>query len=305
MKRLVAVVAVLAAALVLLLTGTFSGGPSLHNGHQPGFGNVPKGLTLPRASSAPQARWYDAVTLGNIPHDPFGVGCYASGSYVNCGSARTYFSRAHIITIATNAGVTARVLDVEPGDAVAGQAGGWVRMDQRAGWHCPLACPTIYASISNMGNVIANLHAWGLVQERDYMLWDAAWNGYAHVDSGYDATQWASTSVDYDSGTLAFFGVHPGPPPPPPDPHHYKRFASFELPTVQQYDGARQHPQQFGRYIVRVLEPRLRQLAVQVAHNATHGTCIDVSSCASHWGEQWRWWRFQQLIARAKGLRFV
>jgi hypothetical protein len=81
--------------------------------------------------------------------------------------------------------------------------------------------PCVYANLSTMPSVRSNLSSHGVARSSVF-LWDADWTYHAHLDSGYDCTQWTdrslSRNLDESTCTLAFYGVKPPPPKPPPPP---------------------------------------------------------------------------------------
>ena len=229
MKR---ILAALAAALLCVLLLAACGGGSHHTlrhrgatgvtqilttpggvaFRSPTFGLPPKGLALTLPSAVPFVLGADAVTPGNIPGSYRYIGCYASGTYANCGAMHALHPNATLITIATYAGAAARCLDIEPSDAVPSQGPGWIR------WMISLHVykPCLYSSLSEMSQVIYYLNASGIPRS-DYLLWDAHWTGVYRIDGGFDATQWFSdNTIDKDAFATYFFA--PAPPPKPVGP---------------------------------------------------------------------------------------
>ncbi len=205
----------LALFLCAALVGC-GGSPKSAHPQNPHFGmQIPKGdygLTKHSFSAVPSISGYDAVTLANIPRRALVVGCYASGRYANCGPAMAAFPFAHIVSIATWAGVVARCLDVEPGDAVPSQSGQWVHLMY---YTYRISRPCVYSNASEMGQVRASLIAWGVLAGTD--LWLADWDGIPVIPSGYAAKQWLSgCCVDRDTFAVSFFVSPPKPKPPPP-----------------------------------------------------------------------------------------
>jgi GH24 family phage-related lysozyme (muramidase) len=95
-----------------------------------------------------------------------------------------------------------------------------------------------------------------------------------------------------------------GPPPPPPDPHHYKRFSTdvfkdigvhqSECWCVKRYDVLRKHGV-INRRKLKPVRADLTKLADRVAKVSGAGTKHTT------WGEDWRGWRYQELLARSRG----
>lgn len=133
---------------------------------------------------------YDSVTVSTVPHDARAVAGYVDGRYRSFDPlVHLFYPRAHCISI-TVLGGTAEVLDVEPGDVRPQHAAGWVkRMLALGHWR-----PCIYASLSTMPEVIANLNAAGL-HRTQYRLWVADWTGVPHIPAGYDACQYTDRAM--------------------------------------------------------------------------------------------------------------
>lgn len=193
--------------------------------HSPTFGLPPSQLPkLTRPTSTPTVEQFDAVTLSQIPASAAAVAGYLSGSWPTFSQLAALFPHAIRVPVAIRAlpvypSVAGRIvcLDVEPRDAAPDEAGAWARGELRIG-----VTPCLYASLRNgMSAVIASLTAAGL-QRSQYLLWDADWTNVAHLDPGFDATQWTDHSLgrnlDESTVTLAFLGVTPKPKPKP-DPY--------------------------------------------------------------------------------------
>lgn len=160
----------------------------------------------------PSISGYDAVTISAIPRGAQAIGCYVSGPYANCGTARADFPAARLVTIATYATYPgpAKILDTEPEDAVPSEDAGFIRT-QISVYH--VYRPGIYADASEMTEVRADLNASGIARS-SYVLMIAAWDGNPAIPTGYDAKQWRSTtSLDYDTFATSFFAT-PAPPGP-------------------------------------------------------------------------------------------
>lgn len=184
--------------------------------HSPTFGLPPAGLTLLPRSTVPTKAMYDSVTLSTIPAKPPAVAGYVAGHWPTYQPMVRAFPSAVHVPIAIQAdekvtGVRMACLDVEPGDASPSQAGAWDRMELKAG-----VKPCDYANLSTMPAVKASLSG---LSRSQYFLWDADWTFSAHLDSGYDATQFTdhalNRNLDESSASLAFLGLSPKPAPLP------------------------------------------------------------------------------------------
>lgn len=185
--------------------------------HSATFGLPPTGLTLTPQSVAPTKAMYDSIVLSTIPANPPAVAGYVAGHWPTYPLLAAAFPSAIRIPIAVQAnekitGVRMACLDVEPGDATPSQDRAWVNMEIAA--HVK---PCIYASLSTMPQVKATLS--GLARSA-YFLWDADWTFVAHLDLGYDATQWTdhylNRNLDANAATFAFLGINPKPQPAVP-----------------------------------------------------------------------------------------
>lgn len=188
--------------------------------HPPGWGAGPtEGLAAPRPLLAPSAEMFDTITLATVPANPFALAGYTSGFWPTYLPLRAAYPAAHTVSIAVNAAHNADCLDVEPGDATPGQAGGWALADIRAGF----ARPCLYSDLSEMPAVQQSLAAAGLARPR-YLLWLAWYRFVPGLVSGYDAVQWTDRALgrnlDESTVTLQFLSIAQPPyaPPPPPDP---------------------------------------------------------------------------------------
>lgn len=191
--------------------------------HSPTFGLPPKGAHPYRLSPkvVPTIEMFDTVTLSTLAGlQPAALAGYTSGywpTYVPL--TRAYPALAatgHVVSINVYYTYHGNCLDVEPGDATPAQAAVWVGADLIAGfWK-----PCVYASLSTMAQVRYYLNAANIPRSA-YRLWDADWTYYAHLDAGYDATQWTdhAYSRNLDESTVSTTTFFQGPPPAPPRPH--------------------------------------------------------------------------------------
>lgn len=211
--------------------------------HSQSFGVPPAGT--PRVGAAapvPTVEMRDSVTVSAIPSGTPAVACYVVGTFANCGSMHAAFPHAALVSITPTASFTpARCLDDEPGDATPGESGGWVLADIRAG----VAKPCEYASLSNMGAVKANLASTlGAGWRTRVFLWDADWTFGAHLDAGFDCTQWTDhgpQGQNYDESTCsrAFFGIAPKPKPPGPSSSTVTRWRGARNASFSAYHARR------------------------------------------------------------------
>lgn len=221
MKKFLAVVATLAA--VVGCGG--SSHPTNSSVHQSKtFLQQVEHPRLPASAYAPRAlkgvtniHGEDNVDLNRIPLGTPAIGCYGVGSFANCTFAAQRFPNSSRISITPTAGGVARILDVEPGDAVPSQAGPWARSMVNRG----VFRPGIYASSWVMSQVRASLAANGLTHctagstsKTCYILWVAAWDNNSAIPAGFDIHQYAGGNVrDYD--TFASYVFAAAKPPVP------------------------------------------------------------------------------------------
>jgi len=129
---------------------------------------------------------------------------------------------------------------------------------------------------------------------------------------GFDVQQYtdryASRNIDGNVALDTIFAAGPALQ----NALHYDRFATGPFPSarwgnvnerevVLEYDGARQHPDQYQTYLP-LLEAKLKWLADRVwgvAHNPLG------KDHKPTWGEFYRGWRWQELQHRARGMQFV
>lgn len=218
-------------------------GPSAHS---PTFGLPPKGLQLPRPQTLTStAEMYDSVTLSVLQslHLPSAAYAgYTSGLFPTYPHLLVAFPHSvRIVSIAISASHTSfggkpvYCMDVEPGDAVAAQAGPWAVQIVHLG-----GVPCIYANLSTMAAVRASLSASHLARSQ-YRLWVALWVFHPQLVAGYDAQQWTDRSrgLNLDESTVsrAFLGVKPPPKPDPLAPLVRTRFA---------FSGGRVHASEYN-----------------------------------------------------------
>jgi hypothetical protein len=251
---------------------------------------------------------YDSVTLSQIPPNPPAVGGYVGGNFPTFSRLAADFPRAKLLSIAVNAGEDAECLDIETGDAVPAQAPAWYARQKARG----VTRPCLYANTSTMPSVVAALSG-AYIARGDYRVWPADFTFAAHIEPGSDATQWTDVALgrnlDQSQCVDNFFGDPPAPKPIV-NPTHYDWFATGPFPSewgnldersvVEHYDGARQHWITYKLFLSK-LRAQCQFLADRVAYVAIHKPVNGKPS----WGVDYRGWRFQQLSARAQGMRFV
>lgn len=220
-------------------------GPSAHS---PYFGLPP--TNAPRAmapTSTPTLAMYDSTTVSALPRSASVVAGYTSGWWPTFPSLASAFPNAYRISIAVNASHYAQCLDVEPGDATPAQVAGWITADKAHGY----SKPCVYSSLSEWAQIRAAVSSATLA---GVYKWDADWTYSAHLDAGYDATQWTDhyngTNVDASTVTYAFAGkTAPKPNVTPATAMEYQRYdatvrhfgntTARERNTVQQWDKSR------------------------------------------------------------------
>jgi hypothetical protein len=156
------------------------------------------------------------------------------------------------------------------------------------------------------------------IKRPEYRAWVAHYTNVAHLEPGSNATQWTdkalARNLDESLCDPNFF-VDPPAPKPVVNDVHYDWFPTGpflwgalrldEQAVVKAYDKYRarqtptQHPNRTQLYILRA---KLRFLANRVAHVAITQPRLNGKPS---WNLDHRGWRYQQLIHRAQGQRFV
>ncbi|HEY2278003.1 MAG TPA: hypothetical protein VGI00_06585 [Streptosporangiaceae bacterium] len=163
---------------------------------------------------------FDAVDIDQIPGDASVVAGYINGNFVTFGQLSGMFPNARHLSIAVTAEANADALDVEPGDATAGQMPAWFRRQKARG----VARPVIYASVSCMTTGILPVLKQAGIARSDVRLWSAHYTDAEHLCGPgscgempvqADATQWTKHALgrNLDQSVLAgnFFGAPPMP----------------------------------------------------------------------------------------------
>lgn len=189
---------------------------------------------------------FDSVTAADIPVTAAMVAGYANGRYEWSPEDWARFPNAVHVRIATRANIVGPdvdVLDVEPGDAIPGQAPGWIRIQHDFGYHRP----TIYCPASMRQQVVAACDQIGphLVAGVHYDLWIARYRASAaippHNEPGAAATQYANAATSgghYDLSLVAddAWPHRTAPTPTPGDNMH-----GWKLITPTLDDGKTTH----------------------------------------------------------------
>lgn len=247
---------------------------------------------------------YDSVTPSTIPSNAVAVAGYVGGSFPDFSELVALFPHARHKSVAVNASEDADILDIENGDAVPGQAPSWFSRQKARG----LELPGVYADASTMPSVVAAMTAAGIA-ESEYVRW-VAWLGSTEIPAGMNARQYTFTAfgrnLDASVCFPSFWGTTPSPPVKntvrydwfPTGPFVVNRLKLDERSVVERYDKLRQDAKKH-RVQLAILRLHLKWLADRVyavAHKRPGKPT---------WGLFHRGWRYQQLIHRSQGQRFV
>lgn len=242
---------------------------------------------------------FDSVDVWEIPAYANAVAGYVGGNWPTYAALRRRFPHAHVLSIAVNAGENAECLDVEPGDAVAGQAPEWYRRQRARGVHRPV----LYTSLSNVANLEAVMRGAG-VARHEYRLWSAHYTFRAHI-CGHacglaveaDATQFTdralNRNLDESLCNAAFFGEVPHPPT-------LAALTPAERAQVRLFDRLNAHPH---RHPVGLRKVRARLLALRKAVWAAAQHDVDRGVPKQRaWRYRNRGARYAILWSRTRGL---
>jgi len=161
---------------------------------------------------------YDSIDVSQIPGDAQAVAGYVGGSWPTFASLAAKFPNAQRLSIAVNSGEDADCLDIEPGNATAGDVPGWFARQRARG----VARPCLYASVSTMGSLLGVLRLAG-ISRSSVRLWAAHYAGQhicgpgscGQVSVPMDGCQWTSTALgrNLDESLLVdgFFSGAPSP----------------------------------------------------------------------------------------------
>jgi hypothetical protein len=157
---------------------------------------------------------YDAVTLGNIPHSPHAVGCYANGRYANETEARERFPHAYILPISVEGIVACAAYDIEQGDYTPSDVPELYKVATEAGvWR-----PCFYAQLSGTMAAVRSELSHVIKARSDVRLWVAYYNGQPDLPSLYDAHQFHTNGYDESICDSSFFRSEDVKPVSPPKP---------------------------------------------------------------------------------------
>lgn len=158
-------------------------------------------------------KMYDSIEVAQIPASAQAVAGYVGGKWPTFPELAGKFPKAQRLSIAVNSSEDAECLDIEAGDASAGDAPKWFRRQTARG----VARPCFYTSLSNVGHLLATLEQAG-IHRGDYRLWSAHYTGSAHlcgpsegISTYADATQYwdkaLGRNLDVSLCTDSFFGA--------------------------------------------------------------------------------------------------
>lgn len=215
------------------------------------------------------------------------------------------YASGHIVPIATSPTQKARLADCEKGDFTVANTGPWLGEMIKDGVHLPGA--------------YANLSTWESGLKEDLAHYGdtifrvvADWTGEFGVLAGYDMQQWTmgyrGHNVDGDASTTRPFGTstrHTNLP-------DYGIFTGVygtkqwgkldEEVTVKHYDLIRADPAKYPKELLKA-EAELKWLADRVAYEAIYAD--PKKDGDPSWGKYHRGMRYQDLIHRARDVRFV
>ena len=218
-------------------------------------------------------------------------------------------AKGWVRSYAVNAGEKADGADFEKGDLVVEQADPWMDDAIARGVLRPFAYGSLDTwqngglgdALDHFGDSIARIVAdWTYIEGPVY--------------PGFDAQQfsdrWQGRNVDGNSALASFLPAAPGPPHVNgPDyamftgTYNTARWGKLrEQLVVEEYDGARQHPEKYVSYLPK-LEAELQWLADRVAYQAIFADPL--KNGKPSWGKYSRGPRYQAMIHRSLGMRFV
>lgn len=168
---------------------------------------------------------FDSIDAGLLP-DGYSYGAYVGGNWPTYSQVRAEHPKAHVLSIAVNAGEDAECLDIENGDASPEQFPGWWRRQRARGVRRPCA----YANASTMPLLVIALRG-ARIARRTIRLWSAHYTAehicgpktcaYPGVPD-VDGTQWTSSArgLNLDQSLLkrGFFSLVRPPEPKPARP---------------------------------------------------------------------------------------
>jgi hypothetical protein len=252
----------------------------------------------------------DVAAVAGLQFD-FAMG-YAGGWWPTysplCAAYPQLAAKGRVLSYAVSAGMQAELCDCERGDLTVAQVDPWIgRQADRGVWR-----PGVYASLNTWAN--GGLRDALAHRGQGIRRIVADWTYVAGVLGGYDCQQWTDRyrgrNVDGNQAVASFLA-------PAPQPQHVntpdydvfegsyptQRWGSLDERLVaEEYDGARQHPDQYATYLLK-LEAQCKWLADRVAWVAIYAQ-PNVNGTPS-WAPERRGRRYQELIHRAHGARFV
>jgi nucleoid-associated protein YgaU len=159
-------------------------------------------------------KMYDSVTVADLPDTAAMVAGYVDGHYKNIDAIRRRFPHAVVVGIATRASTNdGIVLDVEPGDATAQEAVGWVVRRRHAGHD-----PSVYCAASEWNAVRAAFHVAGVAEPH---YWIAQWDGNPQIPAGAIAKQYRNAKPGEHYDVSSVHAYWPGVDMKPAPAHFY------------------------------------------------------------------------------------
>lgn len=194
---------ILANQQALTKAQNFASAFSSTSGHGSGSGSSSGGSSSGGSSgNAPAGSMYDSTdatpSAAGIPSNAQFLAAYSGsggGGYNNAPAWQQAASGAQVLTIVQNASGNGDCLDIENGDAVPAEAGGWVKKMLAAGHNKPC----VYCTTSAWPDVKNSLDSAGLDRSQ-YRVWVATWSGSPDVPDYADAAQWGSPSNNSSPG---------------------------------------------------------------------------------------------------------
>lgn len=249
---------------------------------------------------------YDSTNANGLPEGGAAYAGYVDGYASFPEIVNRFGHKAHLLSITINAGVLAACLDIESGAATIGDARYWVDRALAADiWR-----PCVYATADSYFHqgLLQDLSGYGDRIRR----WVAWWTDTEDIPGGFDAKQFASNNA-YDTSDFRPSMFPQAAPPKPVDPHHYEWFFTGpfrvsggkslnERHIVIEYDVARQHWIR-EHNTLKALRSDLKALAARVYEEAV--IVHPLKDGKPSWDLFHRGWRYQELIQRANGKRFV
>lgn len=250
------------------------------------------------------------------------IGSYGNGSFANTTVAKEAFPDAiHVQYDVAGSLPTADILDDEPRDATNSTCPPWSRA-----YKGTLPFPGLYTSASNIAAMVSAMLDAGFTREQ-FLVQSAHYTFEAHIcgpeTCGYpqaDATQYADKGTAGQNTDRSIFADHFFGAVAPPKPNmHYGYFDSkrrvvlaghSERGLVQAYDNlrakqtAKKHPHRVSLLGLQTLLKLAAKRVAGAAHEAhPHmkiGKALSQTAPAEHYG-----WRYQQLLGRSHGHRFI